>query len=149
MTQENYKLFMNGLEGKERGEDVIYCKREGLPEEVSELLSSIAFDISEEVGGLDLPYKILNNALEELSDNCEDIKDLADYDSRESTPDGFCSVYTWDRLQLLNVHNQADISEVMKEYGYNDIADACAVWYDNQVYDAIDLIKNKLNNENI
>lgn len=51
------------------------------------------------------------------------------------------SVYTGARLGYLNVWNESEVSEIMKD-GYESIADACAVWYDRQVEAQAMIIKN-------
>lgn len=52
------------------------------------------------------------------------------------------SVYTSTRLEYLNIWNQDEISDIMREYGTEDIATACAIWYDRQVEQATIIIKD-------
>ncbi len=55
------------------------------------------------------------------------------------------SVYTSDRLEYLNMWNEDEISEIMREYSEHSIATACAIWYDKQIGQAAIIIKDWIN----
>lgn len=55
------------------------------------------------------------------------------------------SVYTADRLSYLNIWNQDEISDYIKNGIAEDIQTACAIWYDAQVEQASLLINEWVN----
>ena len=107
----------------------IYLFTDNIDEEVKEILTRNIW--KDNIGGTsDLGYAICNSACYLISDTAiEDLEENEDmfYES------GSASVYTSDRLSYINMHNQDEISEKMKEYSTEDIATACAVWYDDMV----------------
>lgn len=89
----------------------------------------------------DLDYEIFSKACDiigELSlDELKD-EDKASELIQEQEP---ASVYTADRLAYLNIWNEDEISDMMKEYSISSIAMACAIWYDEQVQSACHLLR--------
>lgn len=57
------------------------------------------------------------------------------------------SVYTADRLEIINIWNEEEISEMVRSEGHDSIAQACASWYDRQVEQAAIIIKDWVNAE--
>ena len=84
------------------------------------------------IGGQDdLSYEICAKACNEVAE-CD--MDMLEGESDDIFYEMECaSVYTSDRLAYLNMNNQSEISDKMKELGLDDIATACAVWYDDMV----------------
>jgi hypothetical protein len=89
----------------------------------------------------DQDYQIFSDACglvsECINDNMQE-QDGADFVNEmiyERSGDR-ASIMTYDRLSYLNIWNESDISDVMREYDMRSIADACAVWYDREVEQA-------------
>jgi len=94
----------------------------------------------------DLDYQIFNEACDIVSEIYESdpTQEEAEQEIYEQASDT-ASIYTEDRLAYLNVFNEEDISDTMREYGIRSIADACAIWYDRQVEQAAILINEWIN----
>lgn len=58
------------------------------------------------------------------------------------------SVSTTDRLGYLDMWNEEEVSQIMREYGEYSIATACAIWYDKQVEQACFIIKDWIEQNN-
>lgn len=120
----------DGIEKCERPE--IYVMSDSV-EKGSELYEIIFRNVwTDNIGGnADLSYAI-------VADACSLIADTELEDLNEDTDDIFyenesASVYTDERLGYLNMNNQYEISEKMKDLSLDDISTACAVWYDDMV----------------
>lgn len=102
-------------------------------------LSEIARQASDDMNlWFDQAYEILYNAL-----NTIDIDDLSDYDyveNQEYSQKEFADVRTYTRLQYLTNNNQYDIAQILKETNSDDIATACAIWYDRVCINILDNI---------
>lgn len=102
-------------------------------------LSDIARQASDDMTlWFDQAYTILYDAI-----NSIDIADLQDYEyieNQEYNSKEFASVYTNARLQYLTVNNKYDIAQIMKELDSEDIATACAIWYDRVCINILDNI---------
>jgi hypothetical protein len=87
----------------------------------------------------DIDYDTFSTALDIVSeiygDKPEATEEEATDDLYERASDS-ASVYTADRLAYLDIWNEDEISELMREYGEHSIATACAIWYDRQVEQA-------------
>lgn len=118
-----------------------YHFAEGAPEELKDLYL-------EHYEVRDTDYEAFDRALdivrEVYEDKPEATDDEATEDIYERAPDS-ASVYTGARLSYLDVWNEGEISDVMREYGMHSIADACAAWYDRQVEQAAIIIKDWIN----
>lgn len=64
----------------------------------------------------------------------DDLDFWADADSR-------ANVYTSTQLSYINIHNEAEISELMKDEAITSIAQACSVWYSRKVAEACEALK--------
>lgn len=51
-------------------------------------------------------------------------------------------MYTYDRIGYLTANNEDEIADTISELGLSVISEACAAWYDRQVYDAALAVKN-------
>lgn len=114
------------------GTDVIIL-RDNLPDDIRTNLLDILHDAKEKAGDFDLAYDIVRDACNLLPDIIEDLATFEPYDINIES----ASIYTYDRLQYLNIHNQYDIAQVLKETSSDDIANACAIWYDRIVQETI------------
>lgn len=123
-----------------KDETAFHCISDNCEPELKKVLMSIIYD--ENIGGQNnLSYDICYDA-------CAFFDDITDkyYNNDDINGDEYIneyepsSIYTYDRLQYLNNNNQQEISDVMKEYSIDDIATACAIWYDNMVRQAISTI---------
>lgn len=137
MNNQEKKLndVKNAYTSKKRGEEEIYILNENLDKQTYKDLLDIQFHFSENIGSIDLCYEIMATACQALS-NIETIEKLKVIDILELSSDK-ASVYTSIRLSYLNNLNQSYISEVMKGNELNDIAEACAVYYEDLVYSAL------------
>lgn len=96
----------------------------------------------------DLDYEIFSDACDlvrELYDENKDWSDEAITDAIYDRASDSASVYTAARLAYLNIWNQDEISDTMREYNTDDIATACAIWYDRQIEQAAIIIKDWIN----
>ena len=84
-------------------------------------------------------YHIMYEALA-LFDGIE-YADIGDFDPLECGDD-IASVYYAEQLGYLNTDNMYAISDIMREYECESIADACAIWYNDTVKDWALAIKN-------
>jgi len=96
----------------------------------------------------DIDYETFSDACDLVSEAYGDHPDATDdqitddiYERASDT----ASVYTSDRLAYLNMWNEDEVSETMREYGMRSIADACAAWYDRQVEQQAIIIKDWVN----
>lgn len=122
--QEKYNAISNAMVSHSTKDIYIYSEK--LEEEVKNKLQDIQF-ASE--FGFELSYDIMYSACAVISDI--PLEDLETVELSEHTNDS-ASVYTATRLSYLNINNQSEITDTMKEYAC-DIQTACAVWFDNQV----------------
>lgn len=104
------------------------------------------FHLNERTGSFETDYSIMRDACYAIAEaDADDVNDINAYELSSDT----ASVYTAEQLSWLNINNQADIADIVKEYD-SDIGTACAVWYEQQVADAIELIiQEVINNDAI
>lgn len=143
ISKEKFEVLCNSIELKKRdnGQE-FYCRKDDLPKDIENAVRDVVFKIDENCHELDLAYKILNNAIGDL---CEvDYEDLENFEPTEDYPE-YASVYTAERLSYLNAYNQYEIAEKLKEYSCDDIATACAIWYDEQVRQALEGLMEFIN----
>lgn len=126
--QERYEAVSNAMTTKERDID----------ETIKDAMLNIQHDI--EAGDFDLSYEIMASACGVIADI-----DLSDLNEAELNETETASVYTATRLSYANNSNQSDISDIAKEYNV-DFATACAVWYDNQVRNACEQLRDYIIN---
>lgn len=119
------------MEVKERdNHDEYSVIKESTPEHIKEFIKDVMFSFDDSIGSLDMTYAIAHSALRAMSD--VEYDKLEEFDAQEYSIE-HASVYTGVRLSYLNPNNQQEISDTMKEYSCDDIATACAIWYDNAV----------------
>ena len=128
-------------EGERVGKIII---NDELPKEEHEAIHRAQFALNEETSSFELDYEIMKTACDILSD-AEKVTKLTDEEHEkllESALDS-ASVYTSTRLSYLNNNNQAEITDILKEYD-SDIQTACAIWYDKMVERAMELLLEEL-----
>ena len=103
-------------------------------------MRDIQFELNEETGTFELDYEIMQTACGIIADNITDKETLENADFYELANDT-ASVYTADRLAYMNIRNESEISEISKEYD-SDIQTACAIWYEQQVVRACELLRD-------
>ena|SRR3990167_5835279 len=95
----------------------------------------------------DIDYETFGQAIDLVrtiyEDKPEAIDDEATEEIYERASDS-AGVYNDERLGYLNIWNQDDIAEIVRDMGV-DIATACAVWYDRQVEQSAIIIKDWIN----
>ena len=140
MNKKDYKILVDCLETRKRDNgDEFICKKDDTPKHIVDIIHDVMFENDNH--DFDLDYKIMDSALIELSE--VEFEDLAEYEVHESESE-YASVYTGERLTYLNMWTQDEISDVAKEYSTEDIATACAIWYDNQVKTVIQQLIDKI-----
>lgn len=139
-SQEKLKLIGNAYTVKkvDDSRERLYVHNEAQPAEFQEAIKKIQFKLNDETQAFELDYEIMNDACNILSGlTLEEIKTLDVYEASHDS----ANVYTSTRLSYLNINNQEEISEILKEYGA-DISDACAIWYEHKVSSALELLKD-------
>lgn len=89
-------------------------------------------------------YKAINTVVEAYNnignDNIERLQEYV-----QDNYNDFASVYTNDRLTYLNIHNESEIVDILKDFSCDSISTACAIWYDRQIQNACSVIIDYLN----
>lgn len=124
---------------KQKGEDTIMILNEQSP--VYELVRDVQYKLNRYTGSFELNYSIMSDACTAMSEINEDT--LEDMDPYELSMDT-ASVYTATQLSWLNINNQVEIADIVREYE-TDIGTACAVWYEQQVATACELLRDIIN----
>ena len=112
----------------------IYIIKPACDSEVKKVLMGLIY--GENIGGSqDLSYQITARACDIVADlNEEDLKEDNEGNVQEYC-NGVASVYIDERLEYLNNQNQHEITDELKSIDC-DIQEACAIWYDNMVFQA-------------
>jgi hypothetical protein len=139
ISQKDYAILTDSIElrKKDNGNEY-YCRKDNTPKYIETILTDTVFAIDQECHSLDLAYTILNDVINELAEI--ELKDLPEYDIYENQTE-FASVYTATRLEYLNMWNNEEITQKVKECEC-DIQTACAIWYDEQVINGFNFIKD-------
>lgn len=141
-TQEKIKALECAMTVSKRKDDTEYTHfTDEVPQELKDLFL-------EHYEVRDTDYKVFNRA-------CDIVVEIYGEQSEEQhahhvdqdinngiyeKSNDSASVYTADRLALLDNWNQEDITQNVRDLGV-DIADACAIWYDKEVENACFIIK--------
>lgn len=135
--KEKFENIAEAMEVKKRADESEYTC---FSDKADERLKSIFLE-HYEVRNLD--YKIFSNAcdviadltLEQLQGENDDSFDIYD------VTDNQASYYNSDRLEYLNIWNEEEIADKVRQYECS-ISEACAYWYDEQVRDAVSIIRD-------
>ena len=103
-------------------------------------MKTIQFELNKETGTFELDYKIMDSASCIVGEIEADDLERADL---YEVSQGSASVYTATRLGYMNIQNEGEMSDILKEFDCS-IAEACAIWYDNQVVKACEMIRSSL-----
>lgn len=140
--EEKLELLSNSMTRSKRDDDTEYYHfTDNAPEELKDLYleNYEVRDIDYQIFSTAIDHIIeTNNYLDASGDKFDRLAALSNEIDEGSSE--FASVYTSDRLAYLNIWNQDEVTEMLKNYGLDDIATACAVWYDEQVLHAARLI---------
>lgn len=109
--------------------------------ETAELVKEVQFKLNDITQSFELDYEIMSDATYIISER-ETVEELENADFYELATDQ-ASVYTETQLSYLNIWNQDEISGIAKEFS-SDIGTACAVWYDQQVQQACEMLRDKI-----
>jgi hypothetical protein len=131
------KELENAYKLQKRGEG--YISVINTESSIHDAIRDIQFNLNQETGTFELDYEIMDDACNIINDNIKNIDELKKADFYELAQD-VASVYTATRLSYLNNQNEAEISDIVKEYEC-DIQTACAIWYERQVTRACELIR--------
>lgn len=151
MTKSTYNTIINAMYMKDIHDNegnttkTIPVYKEELPENIKNyLFSEIQVKESEEdCIPFEQSFSIMYDALALFQD--VEFKDLEEFDPLE-VGDGIASIYYGEQLEYLNAHNMYAITDILKEYDCDSIADACAIWYETTVKDWALIIKNYIMN---
>lgn len=88
----------------------------------------------------DLAYKIFSTAIDTIIEAYENNEKSVNLLYVLENYNDFASPYNADRLAYLNVWNDEDIARIFKDFSCESISMACAIWYDEQVKDAMVII---------
>jgi hypothetical protein len=138
-NKELFDILSNAYEYKKIGDREIRVISEKVAKNIKDDLLGIQRDLDV---GFDLSYEITATACGILYDM--DFDDLENADFYEKSQDT-ASVYTNERLSVLNCNNQSEISDIQKEYDC-DIQTACAVWYEQKVAEACEALREYIQN---
>lgn len=130
----------NAYTSKQKGDDTILILNEQSP--LYELVRDVQYHLNENTGTFELDYSIMSDACTAMSELDEDT--LEDMDPYELSMDT-ASVYTATQLSWLNINNQSEIADIVREHE-TDIGTACAVWYEQQVATACEMLRDMINN---
>ncbi len=87
----------------------------------------------------DIDYETFSRACdivgEVYGETPEISKDGAEDDAADRADDR-ASVYTAARLSYINIWNQGEVADIVREYDGQDVADAAAIWYERRVKEA-------------
>lgn len=117
--------------GEREGGETFYSFAAGAPEELEDLYLG-QYEVR------DVDYEAFSDACDlvaETYDATPDADREAAVEAVDEASDDRASCYNGARLAYLNVWNQDEVAEIVREYG-EDIAAACAVWYDRRVREA-------------
>lgn len=139
--KEKIKSLQNAMERSERNDHTEYTYfTDNAPEELRQLFL-------EHYEVRDVDYMVFSDACDIVSDIYQNSPEITGREAEEAVYEDYsesASVYTATRLEYLNIWNQDEISEILKE-GCEDIATACAIWYDRQVEQASITINQWIN----
>lgn len=135
--QELLDAIPNAYETSTRPDGTEYkAIKDDAPAPVRDILMQVSDAMYEDCKDFNLAHDITARAAlfggyRLVEEDCPDPSELAH---------NTASPYTARRLEYITVHNQDDISDLMKEYELDDIATAAAVWYELRVEAAIQII---------
>lgn len=144
MTNDQFNILVDCLETRTRNDGTEFiCKKDNTPTELANIIDNVMYDNDQH--DMDLNYLIMDKALTFLAnvgfeEFTQDTFDPYDHNTE------FASYYTGERLSYLNVWNQDEISQEFKDNGAEDIATACAMWFDDQVINIIHALRNEIIN---
>lgn len=132
--KERYESVCSAFVQKKRDDGTeFYCFADNAPEELKDLFL-------EHYEVRDQDYEIMYDASSEIEDT--ELADIIKEDGNELFYEiESASVYNADRLSYLNIWNDDEISGIFKEYLCESISQACAMWYDRQVEEACNLLR--------
>ena len=132
--QNKFIAITNAYETKKVADnrDTIAVIKDSVPSDIKDVLLDIQRNLDV---GFDLSYEIVSEACDILSEmgiekiNTDETDFFAEADSR-------ANVYTAVQLSYLNLHNESEISELMKDESITSIAQACSIWHSHKVAEA-------------
>ena len=140
---EKYNIVCDLMEKKEVNGKIIPIYKETTENEAirKEVFNGVHMELVDDHGvTFTQSYDIMYDAIALIADNTETVEDLADFYPTEYTDD-IASIYYSEQLEYLNTGNMHDIAEIIKEHDCEDVATACAVWYEREVKDTAESIK--------
>lgn len=131
------KALNNSMEEKERNNgEKFTCFSDSAPEELKNLFLT-HYEVK------DIDYKTFSKAIDtiiEVWENNENHEEESLKEYIDENYNDFASPYNAERLSYLDVWNDSEVSNIVKEYSCETISEACAIWFDRQVKEAANLI---------
>lgn len=146
MTKKTYTTLLDAMDRKERneGKGDYYSYIQTEDKDIKDFLINLVYsDDGIATGDNNLNYDVLYDAIAYMGNfTLSEFKKLDVVDTIQSNMgDGFASVYTYDRLQYLNINNEYEIMHALQEYSCRSISEACAVFYDQSVTDTVYMLQ--------
>lgn len=147
MIQEKLTAIENAYIVHKEKDIYIFNEDSKLPEVKKHLeaIKNIQFELTDDLG-FNFAFEVMHDACNVIGIATEenpmetDLKEqLENADFYELSND-VASVYTATRLSYLTIHNQDEITDIVKEFEC-DIQTACAVWYDRVVAGACEKLR--------
>lgn len=137
-TKEKIFKLQNTMQVRKRLDSTEFtCFSDTAPEELKDLFL-------EHYEVRDLDYIIFSKAIDVIVETAEEGEDdLQNIIEQVQNTNDFASPYNTDRLAYLNIFNDDEITGVFKEYECMSVSQACAIWYDDQVHAAVEIIINE------
>lgn len=143
-TKEKLALLEKAMEVKQRDDKTEFtCFSDIAPKELQSLFL-------EHYEVRDIDYVIFSKAIDTIIEAFENnenwdtsYKEMPILEYIQENYNDFASPYNADRLAYLNIWNDSEIAEISKNYSCESISLACAIWYDEQVHAAVNIIINE------
>lgn len=143
INKRKHDLLYDCFRREERGDKSIVLLNEKSP--IYKDIKAILFKLQEDIP-FEISYEILEKACNALADT-----DASEFEKEDFYPedlaDDTASVYTATQLEYLSPYNEDEISDIVHDTGVKSIGNACAIWYEYKVRDAILLVLEWLEEE--
>ena len=134
-------------------EQITIINDEALTPEEYSAIKDIQFNLQNENISFDLAYEVMYQACDILAEIYND--EQQENSNQEFITDAIydrtndqASPYNAQRIAYLTIHNESEVSDILKEYSCDSISMACAIWYDKQVHLACTLLNDWVTTNN-
>lgn len=132
--------IINSTELKKRNDGTeYYAIAENCDEKLKNIYLSMIYD--DNIGGTnDLSYRLIYDATAFFSNEITGDETKEEMLEALENYQDFAPIWNSERLEMLNVNNEQDIADIMKEYEIENVSTACAVWYENTIKSIVNTI---------